>query len=96
MIMAKRSRMARLPLGETCVADSPALSIVCDDCGHSVTWTRHGIAAAGISNTATINEIGSRLVCSRCRSNGGLGGNIVIRPAFAARGTMRLVRHDRG
>ena len=72
--------MRRRDVQKRLIAGAERLAIVCDDCGRERRWSRARIERlpAGM----TVEELGRLLYCAECRNEGGLGGNVEVRPKW--------------
>lgn len=65
------------------LADVECIEITCSDCGRGRLWMRADIDQRGLPGTATLDDLGKKLVCKTCRAQGGLGYNVEIRDLTA-------------
>lgn len=67
---------------EPTIGQTISISIECGDCGH-VRWRKPDeFYTFGFKYTTTLNELGQKLFCSSCRSEGESGKNVIISAAF--------------
>lgn len=67
---------------EPTIGQTISISIECGDCGH-VRWRKpHEFYTFGFKGVTTLNDLGQKLFCAACRSEGESGKNVVISAAF--------------
>jgi DNA-directed RNA polymerase subunit N (RpoN/RPB10) len=78
-----------LPTGEPTLSCVSSVAIECGDCGHSRWRKPEELYRLGFKPRTALQELGAKLYCAPCRSDGLAGKNIVMQAAFVTERAQR-------